>query len=174
MKMLTIAMLALLSACSIRFPQVENIVHTLQDKPPEVDNYRWQLSVEEYNQPVLAVATDNGLVFANNLDDAMLFDGAVIRRVVKIGIDKNRYEVVDIDQGETILRQMIQNGDQRASHLCSSWQKQRREWRQSCRDSKAGSETYTNILGFNAQGELNNIQQVISASGKRVSLQKHL
>ena len=174
MRILTIAFMLLLSACSIRFPQVENIVHALQDKPPAVENYRWQLNTESYSQSVLAVATENGLVFANNLDDAMLFDGTVIRRVVKIGADKNRYEIVDIDQAESLLRQMFENSEPRANHLCGQWQKQTREWRQSCRDSKAGSETYTNILGFNAQGELNNIEQVINASGTRVQLKKHL
>lgn len=173
MRLLVIATLALLSACSIRFPQVENIVHALQNKPPEVDNFRWQLNTDGYSQSVLAVTTENGLVFANNLDDAMLFDGTVIRRVVKIDSDKSRYEVVDIDQGETILRQMMENGDLRANHLCNRWQKQPREWRQSCRDTKTGGETYTNTLGFNAQGELKEIQQVINASGKRVHLNKH-
>ena len=174
MRMLITALIAFLSACSIRFPQVENIVHALQDKPQEVESYRWQLNAQGYSQSVLAVTTDNGLVFANNVDDALLFDGTVIRRVVKIGSDNNRYEVVDIDQGESTLRQMFENGNSRANHLCGAWQKQAREWHQTCRDSKPGSETYTNILGFNAQGELNNIEQVINASGMRVQLKKHL
>ncbi|HSG61534.1 MAG TPA: hypothetical protein VLA24_08870, partial [Pseudomonadales bacterium] len=78
-----------------------------------------------------------------------------------------------IDQGETLLRQIMENGDLRANYLCNRWQKQPREWRQSCRDTKSGGETYTNTLTFNAQGELKEIQQVINASGKRVHLNKH-
>lgn len=170
MRILTIALMSLLSACSIRFPQVENIVHALQDKPPEVENYRWQLKADGYSQSVLAVTAENGLVFANTADDAMLFDGEALRRVVKLGNNKNRYEIVDINQGERLLRQYLVNGARQADHVCSAWVKNAVEWLQTCHEPVASQNSYVNRLGFNAEGKLNYIDQVISADNIRVTI----
>lgn len=167
--------MALVSAgCSVRFPQVENICHSLNFKAPFVKGYQWRMFTDSYTADMIAVSVPSGVVFASKKDDALLFDGVVVRRVVKIGNDKDSYEIVDTPQGNQVLRQMLVNGQHIADHLCDSWEKQLMYWRQECRNKIVGTEKYTNILRFDAQGQLNEIDQVVTAARQRVKLKKYL
>ena len=174
LKILVIPLLVLFMAgCTVKFPQVERIVHALKNEPPAVDDYKWQLITMEYSAEVLAVSTENGTVFANQFDDALLFDGNAVRRVVKISSDDNRYEIVDIEQGDKLLRQFMIEGDVVAQYVCEPWVKLPETWTQHC--SSLGTDSqHINRLQFNADGELTFIQQVYRPDGASLTLKKLL
>lgn len=172
--MVRVVIMTLLSsittACTLRFPQFEGLATKWMGTAEPVAPYTWHMASGDYQQEVIAVSTDNGVVFANTADDAMLFDGEALRRVVKLGNNKNRYEIVDINQGERLLRQYLVNGARQADHVCSAWVKNAVEWLQTCHEPVASQNSYVNRLGFNAEGKLNYIDQVISADNIRVTI----
>ena len=127
----------------------------------------------EYSTEVLAVSTENGTVFANQFDDALLFDGNAVRRVVKISSDNNRYEIVDIEQSDKLLRQYMTNGEPVTQYLCERWLKKPKMWSQNCRSLITGNQ-HTNRLQFNDAGELIFIEQAYRPDGASLTLNKLL
>jgi|GEM_PF-3083187 len=166
------AALIMLSGCSIRFPQVENIIHSLNDAPPAIDSYRWDLVSGFYHADVYAVSVNNGLVFASKRDDALLVSDGVIKRVVKIGNDKKLYEVFD----EAVLngqfkRSYWQDKVLMATHVCTAIETNVSVSEQVCR-SETSTVEYMNRIKRDPQGLIVTIDQVYTAQGDRIVLQK--
>lgn len=161
-----------LPACAVNFPQVQHLMHSLNAKPAAIDQYRWQLSAGFFKTEVFAVDVPSGLVFANKQDDAVFFDGEKIARVVKIALDKNRYEIFDIEENEALVRQFWRNGGLVAKHQCSTWQVDGNTKSQQCHSLSDDGRDYENTQKTDPKGQLILVDQVVNADGLRVVLSK--
>jgi hypothetical protein len=131
--------------------------------------FRWQLDMGNYKTSMLAIEVQNGTVFANEQNDALFFDGLIIRRIVKLGQRTDKYEISDRTENGKVIREFSVNGRVMAEHLCEPAVLigvERSE--QECQ----ANQVYVNTIHYNHAGNIIGISQVVDYTGQVLELSK--
>lgn len=157
-----VIVLALLGGCTVQSTQL-NAITSLFGTQPDIGE-PWLLSYQGVESRVIPVAAESLTVFASTNDIAVAFDGWNIAAVVGFG-PALRIKGSANDRVYT-------RGARTESHLCANWLKTVIEsgsiWRQRCETEFS----YENRITLDTQGRIILIDQVVDASGKRLSLKK--
>ena len=162
----------ILSGCNVTFPQIDSALTRVKSElakqsessPPE--DIRWVASFNGQGR-IMTAYVENGLtVFVSDEDDAIAFDGWLVRSIG--GFGKGSIIIVqDSQQGR-----FVTDGQMTSSTLCDQWAKSIADdgnivWSQSCADQPSD-----NRLVLNAEGFIVGIYQVIGDFGGEVALSK--
>jgi len=165
LRILVSALLAsLLQACTFQSSQL-NTVRALFDRPPKSD-FEWVARYGARTQPVIAVNQEPFIVFANNQETAIAFDGWRIRSIAGFGL-KSPIKIA-YKQDDPIF----QVGGKTRRHRCSEWRFNKMPmggaWQQTCE----ADFYYQNSVALDTEGRIIRISQVIDATGTRLLLEK--
>ena len=154
----------LFSGCTFQSSQL-NTVRALFDRPPKSD-FEWVARYGARTQPVIAVNQEPFIVFANNQETAIAFDGWRIRSIAGFGL-KSPIKIA-YRQDDPIF----QVGGKTRRHRCSEWRFSKMptggEWHQTCE----ADFYYQNSVALDTEGRIIRISQVIDATGTRLLLEK--
>ena len=161
----------ILSGCNVTFPQFDSAVSRVKselakqsESPPE--DIRWIASFNGEGR-IMTAYVENGLtVFVSDDNDAVAFDGWLVRSVGGFG-KESIVKVREARQGRLV------NDGKRISHtLCDQWIKSvaadgNTVWSQSCVNQRSD-----NRLVLNAEGLIIEIHQAISDVSGGIVLRK--
>jgi len=163
--------LMFLTACTVRFPQIEHFSQSIKKTSSQTNQFNWQLTSGFYKAEMIAVSANSGVVFASLQDDGMFFNGQYIERVIKIGADASLYEIIDdLKENGLTERRYLKNKKLQAKHTCFGWQFTDEVATQKCVSHSPRFE-YVNTKKHHKEFGLTFIDQVISATLDRVILE---
>lgn len=162
----------ILSGCNVTFPQFDSAVSRVkselakQSESPPPEDIRWIASFNGEGR-IMTAYVENGLtVFVSDEEDAIAFDGWMVRSIGGFGKD-SIVKVQESQQGRTVTE------DKRTFvTLCDQWIKVMHSdgqtvWSQSC-----ANQSSHNRLVLNAAGLIIEIHQVISDASGELILRK--
>ena len=162
----------ILSGCNVTFPQFDSTVSRVksglakQSESPLPEDIRWVASFNGVGR-VMTAYFENGLtVFVSDDDDAIAFDGWMVRSIGGFG-KGSIIKVQESPQGRVVM-----DGKNISVNLCDQWVKGKTGeghavWSQSCANQRSD-----NRLVLNAEGLIIEIHQFIGELSGGVTLRK--
>ena len=145
----------MLQACAVRVPQVEAAINQLKRMAGPKEEARaavWLASFNSRGAVLTPYVAGGYTVFANDVGDAIAFDGWVIRSVLGFGEEAS---LSISDEGWD--RSSVSNS-MRFTATCSEWQKEGfregYEWRQIC-----GINGHETVIRIDGTGSITSIRQ---------------
>ena len=162
----------ILSGCNVTFPQLDAAVSRInselakQSESPPTEDIRWIASFNGEGR-IMTAYVENGLtVFVSDDNDAVAFDGWLVRSVGGFG-KESIVKVQESRQGR-----LVTDGKRISNTLCDQWIKSialdgNTVWSQSC-----ANQSSENRIVLNAEGLIIGIHQFIIESGGELILRK--
>ena len=173
MPKLLLLLMVFLTGCTIRAPQLAYLFDEGPTQNPLAE-YQWTLSYGAYQKHVYAIEVPKGLVFANEFDDALLFDGKEIIRVVKIGQELGFVEVSHQILAVGGVEKVFTTGNKSVmTHQCTGWiLTTPLNYEQQCHTPLG--QRYVNKKRYSKSGELVMLQMVLGDIKHSVSITRGL
>ena len=162
----------ILSGCNVTFPQIDSAISRVKlelakqsdSSPPE--DIRWVASFNGEGRIMTAYVKNGLTVFVSDENDAVAFDGWLVRSIGGFGKD-SIIRVQESQQGRTLT-----DSSKQSVTLCDQWVKRIADdghtiWSQFCADQPSD-----NRLILNDEGLIVGIHQFISESSGELSLRK--
>lgn len=161
----------ILSGCNVTFPQFDSAVSRVKseiakqsDSPPE--DIRWAASFNGQGRIMTAYVESGLTVFVSDENDAIAFDGWLVRSIGGFGSD-SIVKVQESNQGR-----LVTDDEGTSVTLCDQWVEstagdEHTVWSQSCVNQLSD-----NRLVLNAEGLIIGIYQVISDVSGELTLLK--
>lgn len=144
-----------LPSCTFSVPQAENALRQMQllvSEEMAVNEALWLASYNGQGVILKPYAVEGYTVFANELGDAVAFDGWVVRSVLGFGLEQ---AITTSDEGWV---RSSQSGKERFFATCSDWQKDAAtkgyQWRQIC-----GINGHETVISIDETGSISGIKQ---------------
>ena len=162
----------ILSGCNVTFPQIDSAISRVesqlaqQNELSEFEDIRWIASFNGQGR-VMTAYVENGLtVFVSDENDAIAFDGWLVRSIGGFGRD-SIVKVQESNQGR-----LVTDDEGTSVTLCDQWVEstagdEHTVWSQSCVNQLSD-----NRLVLNAEGLIIGIYQVISDVSGELTLLK--
>ncbi len=163
-----IAISIVLSGCIIQSRQLNGMLELIKEPPIDLSTHSWLVRYSNYESIVQAVSTQEGILFANNFGDQVLFDGWTLRKLQGMGRRQINISISDKKNIRTFKR-----GDRTISnHRCNQWEQQKNlgvvRYTQYCSDRQG----YTNSILVNANGDISVIRQIVDERYTALTLTK--
>ena len=164
--------LLILSGCNVTFPQLDSAVSRVmselakQSESPPPEDIRWVASFNGEGR-IMTAYVENGLtVFVSDENDAVAFDGWLIRSIGGFG----KGSIIRVQDSKR--RRIVTDGKRTSNTLCDQWIKSRAldgntVWSQSC-----ANQSSENRIVLNAEGLIVEIHQVVSDVSGQIALRK--
>ena len=162
----------ILSGCNVTFPQLDSALTRVkselakQSESSPTEDIRWVASFNGQGR-IMTAYVENGLtVFVSDEDDAIAFDGWLVRSIGGFGTG-SIIRVQESKQGR-----LATDGERTSVSLCNQWIKTATDddnivWSQSCEYQPSD-----NRLILNAEGHIVEIRQFISQFSGELTLEK--
>ena len=134
----------------------------------DLSNNSWIIRYSDYESIVYAISTSEGILFANNFGDQVLFDGWTLLKAQGMGRRQININISDKKNIRTFKR-----GDKAISkHRCNQWEQQKNlgaiRYTQSCSDKKR----YKNSILVKDNGDISMIRQIVDERYTALTLTK--
>jgi len=171
MRIYFLSLLMLLAGCTVRFPQLAYFQNEISSNNL-LDDHKWRLTYGAYQTHVYAIDVPSGIVFANESDDALLYDGNDIKRVVKIGSSIGLTEISSHKTSSGMIEKVFTSlNTVLGVHRCEHWkQNAPLSFEQICH-SDLGKE-YKNSKRYSENGELLQLEMGLNDFEKRLYLSR--
>ena len=134
----------------------------------DLSNNSWIVRYSDYESIVYAISTSEGILFANNFGDQVLFDGWTLLKAKGMGRRKININILDkkniriFERGNKVI----------SKHRCNQWEQQKNlgavRYTQSCSDKKH----YKNSILVKDNGEISMIRQIVDERYTALTLTK--
>ena len=163
-----IVMSIFLSGCIVKSSQLNGLLDLIREPRMDLSNNSWIVRYTDYESIVYAISTSEGILFANNFGDQVLFDGWTLLKAQGMGRRQININISDKKNIRTFER-----GDKAISkHHCNQWEQQKNSgavrYTQSCSDKKR----YENSILVKENGEISMIRQIVDESYTALTLTK--
>ena len=166
--LILIGLSIILSGCIIQSRQVNGLLDLIKEPPLDLSANSWLVRYSDYESIVYPVSTSQGILFSNNFNDQILFDGWILRKVRGMGRIQLNMTISDKDnirifkRGNTVI----------ANHSCDQWKQEKNlrvvRYSQSCSDKQG----YKNSILVNENGDVSLIRQIIDHRYTALTLTK--
>ncbi len=119
--MLFVFFIFLVESCSVRSTQLSALINFFDEPPSILSSNSWSVNYGEYSAVVFAVSMPNGILFANNRGDQILFDGWVLRVIKGMGNSNLNIKIDNVDE----IRTFKQNNRLVELHNCENWRQEK-------------------------------------------------
>ena len=163
-----IAMSIFLSGCIVQSSQLNSLLDLIKEPRMDLSNNSWIVRYSDYESIVYAISTSEGILFANNYGDQVLFDGWTLLKAQGMGRRKININISDKKNIRTFER-----GNKAISkHRCNQWEQQKNlgkvRYTQSCSDKKR----YKNSILVKDNGDISMIRQIVDERYTALTLTK--
>jgi hypothetical protein len=169
---ITIGFALLISACAVRFPQVERLVHELSEPSNPLDPILWVADINGKKEALIPLIAEQGNTYVNQKGVSLTFDGFIVTKIETFSEDIRHLEIRDTQQGQVITRQIWLDYRPVAKLRCDIWRVSGvNESTQRC-DSEGS--IFINRRELNADGEMVLLQQPLAVNGLVLQLKKKI
>ena len=171
-KGLLLISLVLLSACAVRFPQVERIVEAFSEPVNPLDPILWVADIDGTQHELIPLVAEQGNVYVNKAGVTLTFDGFIVRKIELFNEAIRHIEFYDTAQQGSVKRQAWVDYRPADSWQCEPWLAvSERAAEQRCTQ---GENAYTNRREINASGEMVRLEQTLHQASSRLVLYKKI
>ena len=157
-----------LSGCIVQSRQLNGLLDLIKEPPMDLSNNSWTVRYSDYESIVYALSTSEGILFANNFGDQVLFDGWTLRKARGMGRRQININISDKENIRTFKR-----GNKTISkHRCDQWRQQKNlgvvRYTQYCKDMQS----YENSILVEESGNISMIRQIVDERYTALTLTK--
>ena len=146
-----------LSGCVVQSRQLNGLLELIREPPLDLSTNSWLVRYSDYESVVYAVSTSEGILFANNFGDQILFDGWVLRKVRGLGRRQTNMSILD----KKTIRIFKRGNKTTSNHRCDQWIQQKNlgvvRYTQYCSDKQS----YENSILVEESGNISMIRQIV-------------
>lgn len=162
----------LLSACAVRFPQVERLVQEFSEPSNPLDPILWVADINGKKAELIPLIAEQGNAYVNQKGVSLTFDGFIVAKIETFGEDIRHLEIRDTQQGDVINRQIWLDYRPVAKLQCDIWRVSGvKESTQRC---ESQGSVFVNRRQLNADGEMVLLQQPLAVKGLVLQLKKKI
>ena len=163
-----IAMSIFLSGCIVQSSQLNGLFDLIKGPRLDLSSNSWIVRYSEYESIVYAISIPEGILFANNFGDQVLFDGWILQKVQGMGRRQINMYISD----KKNIRSFKRGNRTFSNHRCNQWEQQKNQgmvrYTQYCSDKQG----YINSILVNEEGNISVIRQIVDERYTALTLTK--
>lgn len=122
--MIVVCLLLLTSCVQIQAPQLQKVVSLFSEQPDPLQDYKWSLTIGDYETHVYFFNVQGQTFFANENKDIIYVNDDSIFRLKVPGIDQATIYLEDTDdESNNIIRRVYVNESLYETQTCQPWVK---------------------------------------------------
>ncbi|MEY3017669.1 MAG: hypothetical protein RL336_804 [Pseudomonadota bacterium] len=167
-----ILLLSALSACSVRFPQIDRLMEIIEEPENPIERILWQANIGGVSQDVIPITAEQGSVYANKQGASLVYDGFIVRTIETFSQQIRHIDIRDEQVGDTITREVWVDYRPVATWTCDIWRVE--TLLSSTQQCESLGVTRINRRQLNPQGELIDLQQYLGIDDLELQLKKKI